>query len=185
MKRSGTTLVMLAVLASAAFAQTPPPNPPMAPDTPPVWGPGQGPGGPAQLQMLRQQVEERFGRMVQNQLQLTEPQMQQLRTAMRASEDRRREIARRQQDLQRGIGDQMQPGRAANQDSVSRMLDRMAHTRTEMAQSDEQFMRELGFLTPVQRARLAMMLRRFEERMQQIRQDRMRQGFGGGMRRPG
>jgi Spy/CpxP family protein refolding chaperone len=140
--------------------------------------------------MLRQQVEERFGRMVQAELQLSEPQMQQLRTSMRANQDRRRDIMRHQQDVQRAIGQQLQPGQAANADSLNRLLNSGGQTRVDLAQSDVQFQHDLAFLTPVQRARLIMMTQRFEERMREIVQQRRgqagpgQQQRGQGMQRP-
>jgi Spy/CpxP family protein refolding chaperone len=186
----------LVLLAASAQAQNPAPRaqrpgqqrPPMQQMQPgdsgqmmaPGMGPG-GPGGPGQggprMEMLRQQVEERFGRMVQAELQLSEPQMQQLRSAMHANQDRRRDIFRHQQDVQRAIGQQLQPGQAANADSLNRLLNAGGQTRVDLAQSDQQFMRDLAFLTPVQRARLIMMTQRFEERMREIVQQR-RGGMG-------
>jgi Spy/CpxP family protein refolding chaperone len=136
---------------------------------------GPGFGDQERLRMLRMQIEQRWGRMVQQQLQLDDQQMDRLRTAIRANQDRRRDLMRRQADLERAIGGQMQPGVAANSDSLNRMLEGMGRLRLEHAQSDQQFMRELGFLTPVQRARFFMMQRRFEERMREIR----RRGPGG------
>ena len=124
--------------------------------------------GRPQREMLRQRVQERFGQMVQAELQLTEPQMTQLRTAMRANEDRRRDIMRRQEDIQRAIRFQMQPGQAANADSLSRLLTAGGQTRVDLAQSDVQFEHDLVFLTPVQRARLLMMTQRMEQRMREI-----------------
>jgi len=110
--------------------------------------------------------------MVQAELQLTEPQMTQLRSAMRANEDRRRDIMRRQEDIQRAIRFQMQPGQAANADSLNRLLTAGSQTRVDMAQADVQFQHDLAFLTPVQRARLLMMVQRMEQRMREIVQQR-------------
>lgn len=129
--------------------------------------------GQDRAQLLRQQVEERFGRMVQMELQLDSRQMDRLRQTMRANQDRRRDLIRREADVRRAIGEQLQPGVAANQDSLNRLLSAVAQLRTQRAQADEQFLRELAFLTPVQRARLMMMTQRFEEQMRQVR-ERMR-----------
>jgi len=189
MTTHGLTAALLVLLAASAQAQNP--RPPMQPgDSGQMMAPGMGPGGPGQggprREMLRQQVEERFGRMVQAELQLSEPQMQQLRTAMRAHQDRRRDIMRHQQDVQRAIGQQLQPGQAANADSLNRLLNSGGQTRVDLAQSDQQFMRDLAFLTPVQRARLIMMTQRFEERMREILQQRRGQaGPGQQQRTPG
>ena len=172
--------VLAAALAPAAQAQNPPTGQagrPMAADTPPpaAWGPGmmEGPGGPRgdpeRMRELRQRIEERWGQMVQQELQLNDQQMQRVRTATRAHMDRRRDLMRRRMDLERAIGQQMQPGVAANNDSLGHMLDAMGRLRVEDAQSDEQLNRDLSFLAPVQRARFFMMQRRFEDRMREIR----------------
>ena len=130
-------------------------------------GPGQG--GP-RAEMLRAQIEERFGQMVQSELQLTDPQMQQVRQAIRANQDRRIALMRREQDYRRAIARQMQPGEAANADSVARMTDAVSHLRVEKAESDDQLVKDLAFLPPVKRARLLNMMQRFEERVREIRQ---------------
>lgn len=191
MTTRGWTAALLVVMASSAQAQDPAPRPtrprqarpPMAMppgDSGRMMAPGMGqdgPGGPAgpggpQREQLRQRIEERFGQMVQAQLNLTEPQMTQLRTAMRSNQDRKRDIMRRQQDVQRAIQGQMQPGQAANADSLNRLLNAAGQGHVDMAQSDQQFQRDLSFLTPVQRARLMMMMQRMEQRMREIVQQR-------------
>ncbi len=152
----------------------------------PMMRPGPGrQGDPQRMQQLRRQVEERWGRMVQQQLELSDQQMERVRTATRAHQDRRRELARRRADLERGVHGQMQPGVAANQDSLSRMLEAMAHLRVEDAQSDEQLNRDLDFLTPVQRARFFYMTRRFEERLRAIRERGLDPRPGAMLRQPG
>jgi hypothetical protein len=182
--RSGLTVALLVLLAAPVRAQNPAPQPQrprqQRPQTPSgdsgqmmmPRGPGRpGQGGP-QGEALRQQIQERFGRMVQAELQLNEPQMTQLRTVMRANEDRRRDIFRRQQDIQRAVGQQLQPGQAANADSLDRLLNAGGQTRVDLAQSDLQFQRDLSFLSPVQRARLIQMMMRMEQRMREIVQRR-------------
>ena len=175
--------VIAAAIVPAALAQNPPagqPERPMVIDTPAPgpWGPGMGPGpggpvgDPERMRELRARIEERWGQMVQQELQLNDQQMDRVRAATRAHQDRRRDLMRRRMDLERGIGRQMQPGVAANNDSLSRMLDAMGRLRVEDAQSDGQLNRDLTFLTPVQRARFFMMQRRFEERLREIRERR-------------
>lgn len=192
MKRMAiAALLVLTAGVTAVQGQNPqaaPVNP--APDSLRMMPPGPGlQGGPdgERLRELRMQVEERFGRMVQTQLDLTDPQMQQLRTAMRGNEDRRRNLMRREMDIQRAIGGQMTPGVAANNDSLTRMLDQVSRIRIERAQSDDQFQRELVFLPPVKRVRLIQMMRRMEEQIQNIARERREGGGmrGEGPRRPG
>jgi hypothetical protein len=192
MKRFTSWTLAAALLvgaATAAAAQQPPPGAPragdaMPSDTPPPFGPGMGPGGmmgnPERMQMLRMRIEERWGRVVQTQLQLNEDQMGRLRQAMRANQDRRQGLMRRQMDIRMAMSQQLQPGVAANQDSLNRLMDAQGRLGVERAQSDQQFMRELQFLTPVQRARLFMLQRNFEQRVQDIvRQRAGRPGMRG------
>ena len=187
MKRSGIMAVlMLAGGLTAAAAQQPDRPMPVTPEPESLrYLPGPGPD-PERMRQLRQQVEERFGRMVQARLELSEPQMQQLRQAMRANQDRRRDLMRREMDLRRSIQRQMEPGVAANNDSLSRYLEQQGRLRVELAQSDEQFQRDLGFLPPVKRVQLMQMQRNFEERVRDIARRRGPGGPGGpgGQRRP-
>ena len=157
------------LLAGSLAAQQPQPQQP-PPDQPPA-GMMRRPGGP-EAERLRAEVEERFGRMVRTELQLNDQQMERVRTAMRANQDRRRDFMRREMDARRAIQRQMQPGVQANNDSLNRMLDQVSRLQVERAQSDQQFMRDLDFLTPVQRARFVMMTQRFENRMREIRERR-------------
>lgn len=166
-------LMMVSLLAAPGLlAQNPQPAQPAQPAQPGVPAPEgprmQGPGG-ERSQMLRMQIEERFGRMVQAELQLNEQQMTRLREVMRGSQDRRRDLGRREADLHRAIRQQLQPGVQANNDSLNRLIQGQVALRTQRAQSDEQFVRELTFLTPVQRARFLMMVGNFERRVEEVR----------------
>ncbi|MFI5280332.1 MAG: hypothetical protein ACHQU1_07545 [Gemmatimonadales bacterium] len=183
------SLVSLLSPPALALAQQPA-NPPMIVDTPPPMRPGMRRPGmmgqgrmmddTARAQMLRERVEQRFGQMVQQELQLTEPQMQQLRVAVRAHTERRRELAQRQQAVNQAIRWQMRPGIAADRDSLDRLESTRTHLRVEQAQQEEQLERELGFLTTVQRVRFMQMMRTFEQRIQEIRMRQMRQMQGMG-----
>jgi len=184
MKRASTLLALVMAGATAASAQQPERAMPITPEPeslrylPPAPGPD-----PERARALRQQIEERFGTMVQARLELTEPQMQQLRVAMRANQDRRRDLMRREMDIRRNMQRQMQPGVAANNDSLAQLLDQQGRLRVELAQSDEQFRREVGFLPPVKQVQLMQMMRNFEERVQDISR-RRGPGGPGGDRRP-
>jgi hypothetical protein len=186
--RTGLILVLGAALPLAVRAQQPMTPGAMSADTPPpTWRgmmrpgmmrPGMMADDTMRARMLREQVEQRFGRMVQQELQLTEPQMQQLRGAVRAHTERRRELAQRQQAVNQAIRYQMRPGIAADRDSLARLLDAQTRLRVEHVRQEEQLERELGFLTPMQRARFMQMMRTFEQRIQEIRMRQMRQMQG-------
>ncbi len=197
MKKIARTLLILAPFAAlplAVRAQQPVAPGAMGADTPPPMRPGMmrpgmmRPGMMMQdtmrARMLREQIEQRFGQMVQQELQLTEPQMQQLRGAVRAHTERRRELGQRQQAVNQAIRYQMRPGIAADRDSLARLLDAQTHLRVEHVQQEEQLEHELGFLTPVQRARFMQMMRTFEQRIQEIRMRQMRQMQGMGPEGP-
>ena len=175
MKRPGMMAVlMLAGGITAAAAQQPERAMPVTPEPESLrYLPGPD---PERMRQLRQQVEERYERMVQARLELTEPQMQQLRQAMRSNQDRRRDLMRREMDIRRSMQRQMQPGVAANNDSLSQLLEQQSRLRVELAQSDEQFQRDLGFLPPVKRVQLMQMQRNFEER---VRDAARRRPMGG------
>lgn len=190
-------VVGLMLAAGAVLAQNPPPRPPAGqppPDTAamppgPEWQPGMRMQGPPDRERLQQEIQERFARRVQIELGLNDQQMDRLRQASRANEDRHRELARREEDLHRGVMGQLQPGVAANQDSLARLLDAIAANHVARAQLEQQEIRELAqFLTPVQRARLLMMRRAFMDQVEEIRErfrpermprERFRQGPGG------
>lgn len=168
-------LVMVAALgaAAAAGAQNPPSAPPPMGDSmrmPMGGGMMMRQGPPPDPEQLRMQVEERWSQMVQTELALTDQQMDRVRAAQRANQDRQRDLSRREEDLHRAVMGLLQPGVAANNDSLSRSLDALATLRVQHAQSDQMLLRDLGFLTPVQRARYFMMAQRFRQRLEQIRE---------------
>ena len=137
---------------------------------------------------MRARIEARWGQRVRQELGLSDQQLERLRTVGRANEDRMRDLNRREADMFRAVMDQLRPGIAANQDSLGRLLDGITAARVQRAQSEQQELRELGqFLNPLQRARLLMMRRQLNERVNQIRMGApmgpgMAPGMGPGMR---
>jgi hypothetical protein len=86
----------------------------------------------------------------------------------------------RQRQLSEALRAQLQPGVAANQDSVAKLTDAMVDLRLASAQSTRAEMTELSkFLTPVQRARLFVMRERLRERVKEAREHRGMRGRGG------
>ena len=98
-----------------------------------------------------------------------------------------------QQQLQRrrALENQMQPGIAANSDSVRKLMDGIQAGRAEMLKIEQDQDREMaGYLTPVQRARYQQMRERFMQRVGELRMERregrgMGRGQGIGPGRPG
>jgi hypothetical protein len=186
--RLGIVLAAVLGLAAGAVAQNPPPPPaaPMAPGRMNRPMMRQQMENPDRAAMIRAQIEERFGQAIRNRLGLNDQQMERLRTVSRANEDRKRDFGQREADMFRAVMDQMQPGVAANQDSMGRMLDGIAALRVQRAQSEQQELRELGqFLNPLQRAQLLVMRQQMMSRIEAIRRGGaeaggMGPGMGGG-----
>ncbi len=170
--------VMIAALAAAGAldAQNPTPADSAASQAPAEQGmpPGGGAGGP-RAEQLRMMIEERFAQRVKTELNLNDEQMQKLRAAFRADRDRRLQLRDQELGLRRAIDEQMRPGVAANQDSLSRLQDALVQNHLARAQLEQQHERDLSqFLTPVQRARLTQMRQTLQQRIQTIREGRWR-----------
>lgn len=131
---------------------------------------------------LRTQIEQRFSERVQQELRLTPDQATKLRASQERFGTRRRELMRQQMERRRALEDQMQPGVAANSDSVRKLMDAMRDGRAEMLRIEQEEDREMaGYLNPVQRARYQHMRERLMQRVGEMRQ--MRRDREG--RRPG
>ena len=187
-------LCLAAFAAGVARAQNPPPAAPPGAGQDSVMMPRrwQRPDGPMNQQRreeLMGQIQERFAQRVQVQLGLTDQQMERLRAEMRSDRDQHRQLLDREQDMRRAIGEQLKPGVAANADSLSRLLDAVAANHVARAQLEQQELRSLSFLTPVQRARLLMMRQMLMQRVESIREGGFRgpvgrNGFGDGQAPP-
>lgn len=131
----------------------------------------------AERERLQQEIERRFGTVVQQQLGLTNDQADKLRATEARFRARRRAVVRQQLLLRFGLQDQMRPGRAANPDSVRRLMDAIQANRSDLLQLDQAQDREMaGYLTPVQRAQYQMLRERFLRRLQEVRRERAGQG---------
>ena len=132
---------------------------------------------------LRQQVEGRFAERVRDQLQLSDDQMDRLRGTARTYGARRRELAGREREIRAALAEQLRPGVAADQDSVSRLTDDLVAIRAAQASTLRDENREMAeYLTPVQRSQLFVMRERLIRRAREIREER---GEGGDGRRVG
>lgn len=125
---------------------------------------------------LRRELELRFARQVQEQLQLSEEQTTKVRDIMSGFAERRRELEMQERQLRVALNAQLRPGIAANPDSVNRLVDAIATGRVSYAQLVQEEMRELStVLDPVQRGQLFLMRDRLLQRVQEMRQqNRMR-----------
>ena len=141
----------------------------------------QQPTDTAEAGRLRAQIEQRFTDRVQQELKLTPDQTTKLRASQERFSTRRRALMQQQMERRRALDDQMQPGLAANSDSVRKLMDGLRTGRSEMLRIEQDEDQEMsGYLTPVQRARYQQMRERLMQRVGEMR----REGRGMG-RRPG
>jgi hypothetical protein len=141
----------------------------------------QGPDSAARprADSLRHRIEERFASRVQQQLGLTDEQATKLRATSRTFGDRRRELRDRERGLKQALWQQLQPGVAANKDSVARLTDALVELKLTAAQGARDEMKELSrYLNPVQRARLYLMREQQYDRVKKFHGDHGRRHKG-------
>src|SRR3989442_7722171 len=127
----------------------------------------------AEAARLRTQIESTFTRRVQEDLNLSQDQATKLRATQERFGTRRREVMQQQLERRRALESQMQPGIAANSDSVRKLMDGMQTGRAEMLKIEQDQDREMsGYLTPVQRARYQQMRERLMQRVGELRMER-------------
>lgn len=132
-------------------------------------------GDSAQAEQLRTQIEQRFSQRVQQELNLTNDQTAKLKDTQERFGPRRRALIQQQMQRRRALEQQMQPGVAANQDSVRKLMQGLDAGRLEMVRIQQDENKELGtFLSPVQQWRYNQMRERFMARVGEMR----RQGRG-------
>jgi len=90
-------------------------------------------------------------------------------------------LMRQQMERRLALENQMQPGVAANQDSVRKLMDALTTGRLEMVRIQQEENRELnGFLTPVQQVRYNLMREHFLQRVGEMRREGRGMGRGRG-----
>jgi hypothetical protein len=140
---------------------------------PPLSAQNQDDDEPGRALQLRQQVEGRFAERVKQRLQLSDDQMVRLKGTARTYGARRRELTERERGIRAALSEQLRPGVAANQDSVSRLTDALVAIRDSHAHALRDENRELSeYLTPVQRSQLFVMRERLGRRAREIRNER-------------
>lgn len=138
-------------------------------------------GDTAEAAELRTMIEQRFSQRVQQELKLTNDQTAKLRDTQERFGPRRRALMRQQMERRLALENQMQPGVAANQDSVRKLMDALTTGRLEMVRIQQEENRELnGFLTPVQQVRYNMMRERLLQRVGEMRREGRGMGRGRG-----
>jgi hypothetical protein len=139
------------------------------------------PPDPVRAERLRQQIEQRFGERMKEELGLTEDQASKVRVILGTLAVRRRALEQEERQLRQALANQLRPGVAANSDSVARLVDALTGHRVAFAQTFRDEMRELSaILNPVQRGQYLMLRDRLMQRAQELMQNRMNQGPPGG-----
>jgi hypothetical protein len=139
----------------------------------------------AEAGRLRARIESTFTRRVQQDLNLSQDQAAKLRATQERFGARRRDVMQLQIERRRALESQMQPGIAANSDSVRKLMDGIQTGRAEMLKIEQDQDREMaGYLTPVQHARYQQMRARLMERVQEMRLERRDGRMGQGLQRP-
>lgn len=161
MRRLWLAVTLAVTVAPGLAAQQPPPPPA---DT--------GEAG-----RLRREIEDRFAQRVQADLRLTPDQATKLRATQERFGERRRTLMRQQFERRRAMDEQMQPGIAANPDSVKKLMDGLQAGRMDMVRLEQDEDRDMaGYLTPVQRARYQQMREHLMQRLNEMRQQRRERG---------
>jgi hypothetical protein len=125
--------------------------------------------GSVRRDSLRHRIEERFAARAQQDLGLTNEQTTKLRSTSQQFGTRRAELRTRGKQLREALTAQLQPGVAANQDSVAKLTDAMIALKTAEAQiSRDEVKEQSKYLNPVQRARLYVMRERFSHRLKEV-----------------
>src|SRR5690242_10492402 len=137
----------------------------------------------ARLEGLRQEFQQRYSTRAHEVLGLTPAQAAKFDSTQARAWAQRRDLVLQRRQINLAMQDQMRPGRAANADSVSRLLDARQRVNESLRRVDDQEDREMaGYLTPVQRAQYQTYRIKVWERIGEA----ARHGGGPGMRqRPG
>jgi hypothetical protein len=137
---------------------------------------------------LEQQVRQRLGQVMKNQLGLSDEQMKKLQETNRRYDGKRRLLVDQERDVRMSLRDEMARPDSARQSQVGALLDRMVKVQRQRVDLMEAEQKELGaFLTPMQRAQYFGTEERLRQRMQQMRQQQMggRGARGGQPMQPG
>ncbi|MBX9928402.1 MAG: hypothetical protein K2X99_05745 [Gemmatimonadaceae bacterium] len=173
------SLFALAGYALVAGAQqsAPPAGAPMGP--PP--GGMMGAGGPDRM-ALEQNIRERLGKALVQQLGLTSDQATKLQETNKRYDEKRRLLVDQERDIRMALRDLLIAGDKKDA-RTNEMLDRMLKVQRQRVDLQEQEQKELsGFLSADQRLRYIAVQDQMQRRMQQFREQQMQRAGGG---RPG
>jgi Spy/CpxP family protein refolding chaperone len=127
----------------------------------------------AEAKQLRHQVRQRWSARVRQDLKLSDDQATKLQATEQKFMQQRAELAERQRAVHDALRAQLQPGVAANSDSVRKLMDARDRNRAALPEIDRNESQEMsGYLTPVQLARYEMMRDQLRGRIDEVRKQR-------------
>lgn len=138
---------------------------------------------------LEQQVRNRIGTQLKNELRLSDDQFTKLQATNRRFQEKRRLLVGQERDARMAMRDLLITGDTASQGKVSAAIDRMLQIQRQRFDLLEQEQRELAaYLSPMQRARFLGMQEQMRRRVDNLRAGRGAPGrvgkMGPGMNRP-
>ena len=126
---------------------------------------------PRRADSLRGVIQERFSRQVQEQLGLTDDQAAKMRLTAMTWFAKRRNLEVQERRLRAALATQMRPGVPADQDSVATLTDALLALKIAQVQTYRDELKEMSYLTPVQRAQFFIMRDRLLKRIEEAREE--------------
>ena len=131
----------------------------------------------AETHQLRERIRQRWHERVRQDLNLSNDQAAKLEDTEGRFTQRRREIGERQRAINEALRGQLQPGVAANSDSVRKLMEGREQNRRALVELEQDENKAIaGFLSPVQHARYQLMREQLRRRIDQIRDRRQAGG---------
>lgn len=147
-------------------------------------GGGEGPG--RNRAALEQRIRERLGRVVKEQLNLSDDQLARVQQTNRKFEQERIELVKQERDIRIGMRSEVLSGDSANQKRVDALIEQMLKVQRQRIEIIAREQRELSaFLTPVQRVKYLVLQEQMRRRVEEFRQRPWQRGGPGRPGRPG
>ena len=121
---------------------------------------------------LRERIERRFAERIKEELDLDDEQAARLKSIAMRHGRHRKELRHRERDLRAALDGLIHDGATSDPDSVVWLTRELLDLRVRYAESWRDEMKQLSFLTPVQRARLLVMRERLLQRAHEMRHER-------------
>ena len=129
---------------------------------------------------LEQEVRERIGRVVQQQLGLTDAEAQRLQGVNQRFEGQRRDLVRQEREARMSLRREVLRGDSADQKRTDALLATLLEIQRKRLDLVEAEQRELArFLTPVQRAKYLALQDQMRRRVEEMRQRAAQRRPGG------